>query len=217
MPERELEFRNASTSRMKQIRRWLDMAQDSYGETVPADLLAATKSSVLGSCLGSPDLEPHLDKWSRWIEEGRMNDVLFSRTEVRFLVSGRTEIGAYLTGPSTPVMQALYQGGFTTFFQGLWGLTKLHSLSIADGHRNSGHGGRMLENAVNRAARSGFLTMYGSFEAVKRPHLARFYERHEFTVLDAGEPLPLAQFTGSSNSGLKPSEGERFFVRELMS
>lgn len=215
MPKREPEFRNASTSRMRQIHRWLDMAQDSYGETVPADLLAATKSGVLGSCFSSSEIKPHLSKWSRWLEDGRKLDVLFSRSEVRFLVSGKTEIGAYLTGPSTPVMQVLYREGSTPFFQGLWGLTKLHALSIAPGYRNEGHGGRMLENAVNRAARSGFLLMYGSFDAVQRPQLAGFYERHGFNVLDEGSPLPLTQFTASGIPGLPPGVGERYFVRDL--
>lgn len=211
-------FRNATPDRLHRIDHWLTMADDSYqeGKTV-ARLRAGARSGALSSCLGIPDARHYTSQWEQWINENRWDDVVLSRTEARFLVAGQAEIGASVCGPSERVLkQVLRSGGINPFLQCLWWVTKLHALSIAEEYRGRGYGGHMLENAVKRAGRSGFIAMYGVFDGRQRPHLAEFYESHGFTILDFDQPISLEEITGIGGAGIGPDEGERFFVRNLM-
>lgn len=211
-------FRDATRKRLEHVDPWLTMADDSYQSGPTAELLReAARDGVLGSCLGTTDSRLRTSRWNLWISESRWADMVFSRTEVRFLVSGQAEIGASLSGSPYRVLQsALDSGGIDPFLRCLSGLTKLQALSVAEEYRGRGYGGQMLEDVVQRAERSEFILIYGSFDGRHRPHLADFYDSHGFTILDFGQGISLEGITGLKGSGVLASERERFFVRNLM-
>lgn len=149
----------------------------------------------------------------------------YARTSFRVLRREGTSIGALIMTPNAQLMGELYahvdgplsldnpSPAWVNFVTTALTVAKIRAVVVDPEHQRRGHGTRLLRIALETARRDELVATYGQF-ATERAHLAGFYERLGFPLLESGESLPIPLVTGNPANALVGSPSERFFVPE---
>uniref|UniRef100_UPI003F498372 GNAT family N-acetyltransferase n=1 Tax=Amycolatopsis sp. CA-096443 TaxID=3239919 RepID=UPI003F498372 len=90
-------------------------------------------------------------------------------------------------------------------------LAKVSTLAVAEPYRGSGIGAALLSRVKKIYFANGYFYVYGQIRPDK-PGLATLYRRQGFEVREPDEGLDLRVVFGIPR-GIRPDQGERFFVR----
>jgi len=202
-------IQDASGAELDDLAPWYALAAAYCGDGFGEELGDARRSGLLGAAMrgGGEHAQATIGRYRT------MFDSLCARTVVLSArVRGRTA-GMIVIGPN-PVMlrQGPQYNGFNIAV--LLNVAKLHMVAVDPEYQKAGIGSRLIEVGTQIARQSGYQGLYGEFDST-RTHLAAFYQRLGFAVLDRGELLDLTAMMGTQTLVTTAEPTDQFGVMAL--